>query len=343
MSLSPPAHILRVDDDILECIIGDVVASDGVRPHAAVHLSHVCRRLRRIILARASFWTNLEIGDETHPELVHLVLERSHTLPLKITVSYIEFGCEIVENDPRAIGSELLDVLHCATPRFAMSQTIKMAHLDSVALAGFQERLATALGPDQPAAQMLDLCAVPCDPLLELFGPRLAHLELLNVRDFSLQWLHSVLQLASNLVVLILDSPKFKKAAEGGRWSPEPFKVPPLRQLHVLDINIFQQDDWSEVVELVQRHYPSILSTGQVVLLKSYDSYEGFSLSKLDLQRRAPAAVCLEISNGYFYQVRYTRPPIKHFRRKYRAIEQHIFHSYFLEKQLFMTELILRW
>ena len=67
MSLSPPAHILRVDDDILECIIGDVVASDGVRPHAAVHLSHVCRRLRRIILARASFWTNLEICDETHP------------------------------------------------------------------------------------------------------------------------------------------------------------------------------------------------------------------------------------------------------------------------------------
>lgn len=285
MALTPSGLLLRLSDDLLEHIVSLVIAREeygGGRSLKALELSHTCRRLRKLVIARASFWTNLEMHSKTHPELIYLILQRSRELPLHIDVSGIDPGEQILDEDTRLITSDLLEALRCTMPRFAGSSCIQLLGVNNAALVGLPEHLAVALETNPPAAQQLDICATPCDPLLGLFGPRLTYLDLREVNGFSLQWLGSILQLAPNLENFRLNQPSFT-LPKNRIGDLDSFRALKSSQLQSLDIDIFEQDDFEAVMNVIERIHPSIISAGRRILLASFD--DGSSVLKLDLQR----------------------------------------------------------
>ena len=90
-----PCHnspFLKASDDVLEHIVfAAVQAADGRCDHKGiVTLSHVCTRLRQVVLSRATFWNSLNISATTTSSAVEAVLYRSQSMPLHIHI--VGFG-----------------------------------------------------------------------------------------------------------------------------------------------------------------------------------------------------------------------------------------------------------
>jgi len=274
--------LLKATDDVLEHIIQiatqDITGRCGHRK--IVTLSHVCSRLRRIILFRAAFWSELRIGGNTSPDSVEAVLHRSQSVPLCINVVGIGGFKRI-----RDSGVTLEALFEIVAKSITKAEALRISGLQPAE----SVLLSQACGVVKLAHQDFGIRVLAVwyssfdNVMLNLaVGTYLATLDLVNLKEPTLPALSKILHLAPNLEVLCvfglvnsIDLPETlisRIPATGSRL-----------QIIQLDSAGRSGTEFAHIVEMIQRYSPQAILDGRIVELR--DTNDASCIAEMSLER----------------------------------------------------------
>jgi len=310
-----PPHIvplLKATDDVLEHII-QIAAQDNTGRcghRMIVTVSHVCSRLRQIVLFRAAFWNDLRIGGKTSPDAVEAILHRSQSVPLHIDV--VGFGGFKRIRDSDVTLETLFEIV---AKRIAKAESLRITSVqpfESVLLSQACEMV-------KPAHQdvRIRVLTVWYSPFKNVMlnlavGTYLATLDLVNLEEPTLPALSKILHLAPNLEILsvfrMMDSVD----------PPEPLiaEIPSTGarlQIIKLDSAGGSETEFARIVEMIHHYSPQAILDSRIVELR--DIYDASWIAEMSLQRfkDVESIICnrgSEFTIQYPAQALLTRRPV---------------------------------
>jgi len=301
--------LFGLNDDILEHIIQ--VAAEGEEGYcnhkSVVKLSHVCTRLRQIILSRSFFWKELEISEETSSDAVEAILRRSQRVPLHISILGVE---------ERLRGSIAPTLFEMIADRLPEAETVTISELQGAD--GTELALACEIVGSRRGDINLRALTVSRSPLNDaiinlIVGTHLASLSLTFLDEPLVPTLLKIFHLAPNLEVLdvfgtrsgtdLPDSP-----------IPEPSK-PAGNRLQVLrmDAGAAEDSEFTRAVELVQLYYPQTILDGHIVEIRGASDSACIDMMQLQRFTEVQSIIC---DYGREFKIQYsvnclpTREPV---------------------------------
>ena len=275
----PP--FLRVSDDVLEGIVQAATQqADGYHDHRSIiTLSHVCARVRQIILCRASFWNELCISAKTQPEAVEAVLRRSQSVPLHVSL----LGTNTFKRI-RDSGHKLETLFESVAERIVKAERLCISELQDIdceVLSRVCETLDTLPGGADLRSLSIEFSPFK-DPILNaVIGVHLASLELTFLQEPLAQTLSKILHLAPNIEVLRVFG------LVGSARSHAPLTAEPPAHgacLQILQLDSGAEDgNFDHTIELVQKYSPHVILDGRVVELR--DAGNASCIEKMELDR----------------------------------------------------------
>ena len=277
----PP--FLRVSDDVLEGIVQAATQQDdGYYDHRSiVTLSHICARVRHIILRRASFWNHLHIEETILSGALQAVFRRSQSVPLHIHI----FGTGGFK--PICDPGRMLE-------RLFKSVAGRVTEAESLCIANFHEidneMLSRACETVEPMHGNVHLHRLSIefspfnDSTLHLVvGVHLASLNLTCLQVPLAPTLSKIFHLAPNIEILRVFGPM---TGEPSHPHESVISEPAVHGLclQILEMGSEGDDgDFAHIIELVQRYSPQAVLDGRIVALR--DAFDATCITKMELDR----------------------------------------------------------
>ena len=302
MDLNHTASLLKTSDDVLEHIVFAAVqnANGCCRHQSVVTLSHVCTRLRQVILSRATFWNSLMISATTSSSAVEAILHRSQSVPLHICILGLDYF-----KRPRNPGIVLETLFATVAERIADADDLRIHNFEPPESDIFSRacELVNPAGHNFRVRRLVLAFSSFADHFFSLVvGKYLAALELMQLSDPLVPTLSMILHLAPNLEIIRIFGYQRGIEASGSH-----IKNPPAigTRLQIVQFEAFgvRGTDIARAIEMVRQYSPQSILEGQLVELRDpFISDACITSMELDRFSDVQSIIC---DGGYKFTIQY--------------------------------------